>query len=117
MNNLTKVTLEKRISIILKEFSFRVRKNRNKGECPCYLENKPCHGISNKELNCFFCLCPEYDSDSLIGGCKANNPEGKGKWFEHKDLEHKKVWDCSECCYPHKKENIKKYLNKIFSLY
>ena len=116
MNDLIKKVIEKRIEIILEEFSFKTRKNRNTEECPCYSQNKPCHNLPESELNCFFCLCPEYDSNNEQGGCRADNPEGKGKWFYHPELKKGKIWDCSDCTYPHKEENIRKYLSRIFGL-
>jgi len=49
-----------------------------------------------------------------IGGCKLNNPYGEGRWFEHESLPAGKIWDCSECVYPHQGKNVRKYLMKLF---
>ena len=113
MNDLTKKTFEDKVEIILKEFSFKARRERNSKECPCYSQNKPCHALDEGELNCFFCLCPEYASEKEQGGCRIGNPEGKGRWFSRKKGE---IWDCSDCSYPHKEKNIRKYLNRLFGL-
>ncbi len=116
MKDLTKRVLERRVEIVLKEFLFATRQKRDITECTCYDENKPCHNIPSDELNCYFCLCPEYDNSKEEGGCKIEDPEGKGKWFDRPDLEAGHIWDCSDCTYPHKTENIIKYLNRDFGL-
>jgi len=113
MRDLVKKTIEKRVEIILSEFSFKTRQKRNKEECSCYSQNKPCHELTPGRLNCFFCLCPEYDNSKKEGGCKIGNPEEKGKVFNYPGGT---VWDCSNCTYPHRKNNIRKYLNRIFGL-
>lgn len=100
--------IEERINLIIKEFDFENRK-KNTEECPCYKENKKCHNIEN--LNCLLCYCPNYIKTEE-GGCKINNP--KGKWFFHSNLPKGKIWDCSDCDWPHKEENVKEVLKKIF---
>ena len=52
-------------------------------ECEAY----PCHGL--EEINCLFCYCPLYEMD--CPGTPKLLKNGKR--------------DCSECDYPHKKEN------------
>jgi len=69
--------------------------------CPLYKEPKKCHDI--KELNCYFCACPNFrltpkksfcDIDSINGGSiKSKNG------FIHQD--------CSKCSVPHKEVYIK----------
>lgn len=111
MNKLEKY-IEKRIDIILREFNYEKRKLEHPEECPGYISN-PCHEI--KELNCFFCYCPYYDNKNSEGGCKINNPMGKGYWFERKGhKESEKIWDCSFCTYPHEEKNIREILRKLF---
>lgn len=113
MNEEVRKTFENKVKIILKEFSFETRRDKSPEECPLYSQNKHCHALEEGDLNCFFCLCPEYDSESEIGGCKLGNPEGKGRWFYRAKG---RIWDCSDCAYPHKEENVRKYLNRIFGL-
>ncbi len=99
------------INNIIAENTFEVRSKNNPDACPCYT-NKPCHDISASDLNCFLCYCPNYDTEKEIGGCKINNP--KGKWYNHGLPPHEKVWDCSDCEYPHKESIVKEYLRTVF---
>ena len=68
---------------------------------------KICHNLEPEKLNCFLCYCPEYSEE----GCKINNPNGK--WLE---TPNGKIWDCSDCDYPHKEEIVERYLKKIFEI-
>lgn len=90
----------------LKSWDFEIRSKTHPHECPCYT-GQPCHKLP---LNCLLCFCPEYDLSKEEGGCKR---KGDGQWFYHPNLPNKKVWDCSNCDWPHKKDNIKKYLKAI----
>lgn len=92
------------IKEILTEFDFENKKKKNPDSCVCYSDGK-CHNL--EKLNCFFCYCPEYETTKAEGGCKINSE--KGKWFVKGD---KKIWDCSDCNYPHKEEFIKKHLRE-----
>jgi Zn-finger protein len=111
MDRLTEICIENRIEIILKEFSYEKRRAEHPEECPCN-GSSPCHQMEN--LNCFFCYCPWYNLGKPEGGCKKNNPLGKGKWFERESPISDKIWDCSECIYPHQEEVIKEVLTKLF---
>ena len=99
--------IEKKIDLILEGWDFEKRKEK-KEECPCF-SSKRCHDIG--ELNCFFCFCPNYDLSKEEGGCKIGNPLEKGRWFS---LKEGRIWDCSNCVWPHEKENVKKVLLEIF---
>ena len=109
-----KQLLLQRINLIIKEFNFNNRKQKNPNECPCYSQNKPCHKIPEEKLNCFFCYCPNYDLTKEEGGCKINNP--KGKWFFSDKLPKSKIWDCSDCDIPHEEEFVKQKLKKLFGI-
>ncbi len=111
MNSETKKFIEQHIQRIINEFDFENQKKKFPDKCPCYKEGK-CHNI--KELNCFLCYCPEYDNSVKEGGCKINS--SKGKWVFNEKLAKGKIWDCSDCDYPHKKEVIEKYLRKLFGI-
>jgi Zn-finger protein len=104
--------IEKRIEILLDEFNYEKRRLEHPDECPCN-GSSPCHDI--KDLNCLFCYCPNYNTEDIEGGCKIGNPEGAGYWFEHEGLPKGKVWDCSNCAYPHRTENVKDILSKLFN--
>ena len=114
MNDKTKEFIESHINRIINEFNFKKRKEKNPEECLCYQQDKPCHEIPKEEFNCFLCYCPEYDSIKSEGGCKLNSK--KGKWFYHHDLPKGKIWDCSDCDYPHRIGTVKKYLKKFFGI-
>jgi Zn-finger protein len=90
----------------LSRWSFESRSKTHPKECPCY-SGQPCH---TGEVNCFLCFCPEYDLSKEEGGCKR---KGNGKWFFHENLPAGKIWDCSECEWPHRADNIKKHLKQL----
>jgi len=82
---------------------FQIRKNVESAvyrDCPYF----PCHSMDNENFSCLYCYCIFYDEKNPEGGCLSK--EGNGKWFifEKNGLVHR-VWDCSSCTYPHKKEN------------
>lgn len=111
MDEKTEKFISAHIQKIIKEFNFKNRKAKYPDACPCY-KDKPCHNIPEEKLNCFLCYCPEYISNLEEGGCKINSQ--KGKWFFDKRLPKGKIWDCSNCDYPHKEEIVEKYLKKLF---
>ena len=115
-HNKARKLIEARIRNLVGEFDFNKRKEKFPNECPCYLENKPCHDIPEENLNCFLCYCPEYNLDLKSGGCKLGNPQGKGKWFHHDSLPEGRIWDCSDCNYPHNREVAEKYFKKMFGV-
>jgi len=67
-----------------------------------YFENRqckyyPCHkGTDN--INCLFCYCPMYHLDRCLG-----NPE-------YKEKEGKRIKVCTNCSFPHSKNNYKKIM-------
>ena len=91
--------------------------NRRKNEpdsCPCYNGTR-CHNtLSDFEMICLLCVCPEYDrsiTEKGEGKCKNDSPFGK--WFEHKDLLAGRIWDCSDCNIPHTETYTKYYLEQL----
>ena len=65
--------------------SYRFFENR---DCEYY----PCHkGI--EEMNCLFCYCPLYSFQDCPGNPKYREKDGK------------QIKDCSDCTFPHRKEN------------
>ena len=111
MDSSTKNFIENHIKKIVEEFDFENQKKKNPEKCPCYSKEK-CHEIS--ELNCFLCYCPEYDNTKKEGGCRRGSE--KGKWLFNEKLPAGKIWDCSNCSYPHKKEIVEKYLKSVFGI-
>ncbi len=113
MNDLLKKVIESRIDLIVIDFNYEKRKKEYPYECPCNSSGK-CHEI--EDLNCFFCYCPWYNNQSPEGGCKIDNPLGKGKWFERKGHSiSDRIWDCSDCIYPHQEKTVREALRKIFN--
>ncbi len=114
MNDKTRSVLEKHIGTIVDEFNFLKRQKSDVSACPCY-SSSPCHSsIPPEELNCLFCLCPHYIHSKNETGCKINSP--LGKWYLHASYPTGRVWDCSDCTYPHKAENVKKELRKLWGI-
>lgn len=72
-----------------------------------YFENKqceyyPCHKETS-QINCLFCYCPMYAKEKCLGNPKYIEVEGKA------------IKDCSDCTFPHNRENydaIMHYLNQ-----
>jgi len=105
-----KLTLEN-IPKIIHETSFKIRSKKYPDACPYYQSEHSCHP-EIKDLNCFLCACPQYDSSKLEGGCKINSK--KGKYHKHQNLPKGKIWDCSDCNTYHTPISVKKYLEKKF---
>lgn len=118
MHEKAKEIIQKKIQRIIDENKFSKRSKEHPEECPCYSQVplRTCHNTLPDNHNCLWCFCPEYDLTIEEGGCKINNPLGKGKWFFHESFLKGKIWDCSDCSWPHEEENVRKYLMKFFGL-
>ncbi len=108
MHELARETLEKRTNDLIGEYDFEKRKKTHPEECICYQQNVKCHNLEN--LNCFFCLCPNYDMSIKEGGCKINSPNGK-----YIPTMKGKIFDCSACNFPHEKEDARNILLKVYT--
>jgi Zn-finger protein len=97
----------KNLDLIIKETSFETRSKKYPKECPYYIIGTSCHP-EVKDLNCFLCACPNYESYKEEGGCKIDSK--KGKWHYHKNLPKGKVLDCSGCNIYHSKKEVEAYL-------
>ena len=68
-------------------------------ECEYY----PCHKIAEgEEFNCLFCFCPLYSMGEKCGGnftILGNN-----------------IKDCSNCTFPHRKDNYDKVIEKLSAI-
>ena len=59
----------------------------------------PCHkGADPETFNCLFCYCPLYALGRKCGGNFRYNEKG----FK----------DCTNCCFPHRKENYEKVIGR-----
>ncbi|MFA5855737.1 MAG: hypothetical protein WC867_00115 [Candidatus Pacearchaeota archaeon] len=96
--------------------------NKDK-ECQSYCNligsGKSCHP-EIKDLNCFLCDCPNYDTEFLsnktnsqdyqilIGRCL--HKDNKGKYYFSKEFPRVGVWDCDICPINHDPLELEKYL-------
>lgn len=107
MHELANEIINKKNEEVIDTYDFENQKKINPNGCELYPTNKKCHEI--EKLNCFFCLCPNYDRGVKEGACKIDNPKGK-----YIDASEGKILDCSNCDFPHSKENAVKLLEKLF---
>lgn len=107
MHELANEIIEKKNKEVIDTYNYENQKKINPNGCICYQQDKKCHDIEN--LNCFFCYCPNYDRTVKEGGCKIDSPKGKLI-----DNHEGKIWDCSDCDFPHTKENAIKLLENLF---
>lgn len=60
----------------------------------------PCHKINDiEDFNCLFCYCPLYMTGERCGG---NYHYTNG------------IKDCSDCLFPHQKNNYEKVIEKLY---
>ena len=80
--------------------------------CPLYKDNKKCH--DNKELNCYFCACPNFrfkddgfeviEQRTLFSTCGIDSKDGSQ--YISDDAIHQ---NCAGCFVPHSESYIKKH--------
>lgn len=109
---------------IINATSFKVLSSEAeyKSHCPYFKEDssKSCHP-EIKDLNCFLCSCPNYDSGFikiseksneriLIGRCNA----GSSRAEYHLSPLFKGIgfWDCSNCSVYHDPRSVENYLRE-----
>jgi PncC family amidohydrolase len=64
----------------------------------------PCHKTdSTEDFNCLFCYCPLYKLEDRCGGNFTYLDSG--------------IKDCSNCMFPHRRENYEKVMEKLQELY
>jgi Zn-finger protein len=105
------------IKKIINENRLTSRIKQDSNSCPCYHGTR-CHNhLSDYNMICLLCVCPEYKKDNLEGGCNLdeskNFKDSKGKWFYNQNLPMGKIWDCTECYLPHTGKFVKNYLNQF----
>ena len=60
----------------------------------------PCHNTEDlEEFNCLFCYCPLYSLGEECGGNPVFLENG--------------IKDCSQCVFPHKKQNYDRVINAL----
>ena len=106
----------------ISEYNYNTRRVSIPDWCPLYAGNTPCHTMDNMEnFNCLECYSSCYDTSSVEGGCLINNSMNltdklrsmiKGKWHYHSNFPTGRIWDCSDCIFPHDKNNLLKYFRK-----
>ena len=79
--------------------------------CPLYTDNKRCH--DNKELNCYFCACPNFkfnddgfkkeNNKTLFSTCSIDSKDGSQYISENAIHQN-----CAGCFVPHSESYIKK---------
>lgn len=107
MHELASEIINKNVEELIESYDYENQKKVNLHGCICYEQDVKCHNLES--LNCFFCYCPNYDRTIKEGACKINNPKGK-----YIDNHEGKIWDCSDCDFPHTRENAVKLLEKLF---
>ena len=83
--------------------------------CPLYADNKKCH--DNKELNCYFCACPNFrfkdegikqiENKTLFSICHIKSKDGDQ--YISDDAIHQ---NCAGCFVPHSEAYIKKHFTR-----
>lgn len=105
------------INRLIENNRFIKKKEQNPNACPCYTSEK-CHpNLSDYDLICLFCVCPEYNRITSKGGCNIkdpiNLPNIRGKWFDRSKWGLESIWDCSDCGIPHTEKFVRNYLEKL----
>jgi hypothetical protein len=103
------VSLEMDKDEIIEYFFYENMVKNEKDFCLLYAQNKKCHDM--KELNCYFCACPnfrfndagikELENKTQYSFCDINSKDGSLGIYG--DKMHQ---DCSLCKVPHHKEYI-----------
>jgi len=117
MENILKIRKSILIRKIINENRLTNRIKQDLDSCPCYTGIRCHNNLSDYEMICLLCVCPEYNKNSPEGGCNLNESgnlgDSKGKWFYNKNLLTGRIWDCSDCNIPHTKKYVKYYLNQF----
>ena len=97
---------------IVEYFDFENMLEKEHDFCPLYAENKKCHEMKN--LNCYFCACPNFRFDdsgvkriedkTQYSFCAIDSKDGKQGVFGESIHQ-----DCSACKVPHGEEYILKH--------
>jgi Zn-finger protein len=83
--------------------------------CPLYEQNKMCH--ESKELNCYFCACPNFrfndkglekiEQKKLFSICSIDSKDGS-QYISDNAIHQ----NCASCFVPHSETYIKKYFTR-----
>jgi len=83
--------------------------------CPLYAKNQKCH--ESKELNCYFCACPNFrfndegfaqqEAKTLFSTCGIESKDGS-QYLSDEAIHQ----NCSGCFVPHSEAYIKKHFTR-----
>ena len=100
---------------LIKYFRFNNMVQNEPDFCPLYAENKKCH--DNKELNCYFCACPNFrfndegfkqvEKKTLFSTCNIDSKDGS-QYISDTAIHQ----NCAGCFVPHSEFYIKKYFTR-----
>lgn len=93
---------------VIEYFDFENMVKNEPDFCILYKENQKCHDL--KELNCYFCACPNFRVGESKSFCSINSKDGGS--MEHNGYIHQ---DCSKCTVPHHKSYVKTHFNRDWS--
>ena len=109
------------IEKITEKFSFKTMCSDAPEFCPMTAKNKLCHDLTDETLNCYGCICPDYDLEIgfdekqklyKIGFCRINSKFGMYKLTQTQGQIPKKylILSCINCKTPHNNVFIKKQI-------
>lgn len=100
---------------VIEYFRFENMAIHEKGFCPLYAQNKPCHDMEN--LNCYLCACPNFRFNDagferiaekmLYSTCSIDSPDGDR--FITDTAIHQ---NCSGCLVPHHEGYIRAHFDR-----
>jgi len=100
---------------IIQYFHFDNMVKKEPNFCPLYKDNKKCH--DNKNLNCYFCACPNFrfkddgfkviEEQTLFSYCSIDSKDGTQ--YKSQNSIHQ---NCAGCFVPHSEAYIKKYFTR-----
>ena len=100
---------------IIQYFHFDNMVKKEPNFCPLYKDNKKCH--DNKNLNCYFCACPNFrfkddgfkviEEQTLFSYCSIDSKDGTQ--YKSQNSIHQ---NCAGCFIPHSEAYIKKHFTR-----
>jgi len=100
---------------IIEYFRFENMVKKEPDFCPLYAKNKKCH--ESRELNCYFCACPNFrfndegfnieKGKTLFSKCTIDSKDGT-QYISNEAIHQ----NCSGCFIPHSEAYIKKHFTR-----
>ena len=97
---------------IIEETSFRIRSKKYPEYCTLYEGGISCHP-QIKDLNCFLCACPQYNTTTDEGKCEINSKFHK--YSSPAKTSSGRILDCTDCAAYHTPGSIAVFLRKQIS--